>query len=84
MYVCVLVSVMSSSLQPCGLHPARLLCPWGFPRQEYWIGLPFLPPRDRPDPGIELGSPALLADSLLSEPPGKLHVCVDICTHTLV
>ena len=27
--------------------------------------------RDLPDPGIELGSPALQADSLLSEPPGK-------------
>ena len=31
--------VMSSSLQPHGLHPARLLCPWGFSRQEYWSGL---------------------------------------------
>ena len=25
----------------------------GFPRQEYWGGLPFLSPEDRPDPGIE-------------------------------
>ena len=31
----------------------------GFPRQEYWTGLPFPPPRDRPDPGIECASPAL-------------------------
>ena len=34
----------------------------GFPRQEYWSGLPFLPPGDRPNPGIEptcLISPAL-------------------------
>ena len=30
----------------------------GFPRQEYWIGLPFPPPRDLPDPGIESMSPA--------------------------
>ena len=43
----------------------------GFPRQEYWSGLPFPIPGDLPDPGIELGSPALQADSLLSEPPGK-------------
>ena len=43
----------------------------GFPRQEYWSGLPFPSPGDLPDPGIELRSPALLADSLLSEPPGK-------------
>ena len=34
----------------------------GFSRQEYWSGLPFLTPRDLPDPGIEplsLASPAL-------------------------
>ena len=39
-----------------------------FLRQEYWSGLPFLLPGDLPDPGIELGSPALQADSLPSEP----------------
>ena len=31
----------------------------GFPRQEYWSGLPFLSPGDLPNPGIELVSPAL-------------------------
>ena len=31
---------MSNSLQLHGLEPARLLCPWEFPRQEYWSGLP--------------------------------------------
>ena len=36
----------------------------GFPRQEYWSRLPFLSPRDLPDPEIEPGSPALQADSL--------------------
>ena len=30
----------------------------GFPREEYWSGLPFLPPGNLPDPGIEPGSPA--------------------------
>ena len=39
--------------------------------QEYWNGLPFPSPGFLPDPGIESGSPALQADSLLSEPPGK-------------
>ena len=34
-------------------------------------GLPFPSPGDLPDPGIEPGSPALQADSLLSEPPGN-------------
>ena len=45
----------------------------GFSRQEYLNGLPFLPPRDLPDPGIKPRSPALQADALLSEPPGKLE-----------
>ena len=39
----------------------------GFFRQEYWNGLPFPSPRDHPDPGIEDRSPALQADSLLTE-----------------
>ena len=39
--------------------------------QEYWSGLPFSSPGDLPDPGIEPKSPALQADSLLSEPPQK-------------
>ena len=43
----------------------------GFPRQEYWNGLPCSLQGDLPHPGIEPGSPALQADSLLSEPPGK-------------
>ena len=42
-----------------------------FSRQEYWSGLPFPSPGDLPDPGIEPRSPALQADALLSEPPGK-------------
>ena len=43
-----------------------------FPRQESWSGMPFPSPRDLPDPGIEPGPPELQADSLPSEPPGKL------------
>jgi len=42
-----------------------------FSRQEYWSGLPCPPPGDLPNPGIEPINPALPADSLLSEPPGK-------------
>ena len=38
-------------------------------RQEYWSGLPFPSPGDLPDPGLELGSLALQADSLPTEPP---------------
>ena len=40
----------------------------GFPRQEYWSGLPLPSPGDLPDPGTEPKSPVLQADSLLSEP----------------
>ena len=64
------------------LSPVQLfVIPWtvarqaplsmGFPRQRYWSGLPFPSSGDLPDPGIESRSPALQADSLPAEPPGK-------------
>ena len=43
----------------------------GFSKQDYWNGLPFPPPGDLPDPGIESRSPASQAGSLPSEPPRK-------------
>ena len=46
----------------------------GFSRQGYWSGLPFPSPEDLPDPGIEPRSPALQAEALPSEPPGKHRV----------
>ena len=49
-----------------------------FSRQEYWSGLPCPSPGDLPDPRIETRSPALQADSLLSEPPGKPVPWVDV------
>ena len=45
-----------------------------FSRQESWRGVPFLPPGDLPDPGIELqspGSPASQADSSSAKPLEK-------------
>ena len=42
-----------------------------FSRTEYWSGLPFASPGDLPDPGIKPRSPALQANSLSSESPGK-------------
>ena len=69
---CVLsCSVMSSSLRPHGLSPARLFSPWGFSRLEYWSGFSCPPPGDLPNPEIEPRSATLQVDSLLSEPPGK-------------
>ena len=46
----------------------------GFSRQEYRGGLPFPSPGDLSNPGIEPRSPALQADTLTSEPPGKPDV----------
>ena len=42
-------SVVSDSLQPHGLQPTRLLCLWGFSRQEYWSELPFPSPGNLPN-----------------------------------
>ena len=71
-YAVLIPSVMSDFLQPHGRQPIRLLCPWGVSRQDYWSGLPRLPPGDLPNPEIEPRSPALQADSLPSEPPGDV------------
>ena len=52
----------------------QALLSMGFSRQAYWSGLPFPPPRDLPDPGIEPTPPVSLAlqvGSLLLEPWGK-------------
>ena len=59
----------------------------GFSKQEYWSGLRFPSPGDLPNPGIELRSPALQADTLPSEPPGNnqgdaYQNCNEISPHT--
>ena len=46
----------------------------GFSRQKYWSVLPFPSPGDLPNPGIKPLSPALQADSLLTEPLGKPNI----------
>ena len=66
------------------LNLARLfVTPWtvaclapltmGFSRQGYWNGLPFPSPEDLPNPGIQPRSPALQADSSLTELPGRIQ-----------
>ena len=55
-----------------GAHQAPLSMK--FSRQGYWSRLPFSSPEYLPDPGIEPGSPALQADSLPSEPPGRSYL----------
>ena len=66
-------SVMSNSLQPRRLYPARFLCPWKISRPEYKSELPFPTPGDLPDSKIEpvsLASTAL-AGFFTTAPPGK-------------
>ena len=43
----------------------------GYPRQEYWSGLPFPSQRDLLNPGIEPASPTLAGSFFTTEPPGK-------------
>ena len=54
----------------------------GFSRQEYWSGLTCPPSRDLLDPGIEPGSAALQADSLLLNHQGSLNSML-LCPNTL-
>ena len=69
--------VCAQSLQSCGTLRDPMDCSlpaplsMTFPRQEYYNGLPFRPPGDLPDPGVEPESLALQADCLSTEPPGK-------------
>ena len=46
----------------------------GFPRQEYWNGLPFPTPGDRPSPGIEPASPSLTSRHFTTVPLRKLSL----------
>ena len=62
---------MSGSLWPPWTITYQTPLTMGFSRWEYWSGLPFPFPRDLPNPGIKLRSPALQADALPSEPLGK-------------
>ena len=74
-------SVMPNSLQPYGLWPARLLCPWGFSRQEYWSGLHFLLQEIFPIQGMNPRLICLLHwDSLPPEPLGLVLPGVNLVT----
>ena len=68
--VCVSHSVVPNSLQPHQLQPARLLYPWDSPGKDTeWVAISIS--RRSSNAGIEPRSPALQANSLPSEPPGK-------------
>ena len=86
--VCVCVRERVSVLS----HVQLFATPWtvahraplsiGFPRKEYWSGLPFPPPGDLLDPGIEplsFSSPALAGRFFTAAPPGKLPHLMFYC-----
>ena len=72
-------SAVCSAAQSCPAHydhmdwspPGSSVHGDSFSRQKYWSELPFPPPGDLPNSGIEPRPPTLQADSLPSEPPGK-------------
>ena len=80
MCVCVLSHVQFFVTSWTVAHQAPLSM--RFPRQDYWSGLPFPPPGDLPDPGIEPetpASPALAGRFFPTEPPGKPHLLSMLC-----
>ena len=66
---------MSDSLGSRGLSAASSSVLGNLQAREYWNGLPFSSPGDLPDLGIKPGSLALQANSLPTEPPGKIETC---------
>ena len=84
-------SVVSDSLQPYGLQPARNPCPWDFPGKNTDSGLPFPPSGDLPDPGIEPVSPEFAGNFFLPLchlgspffPILNNYVCANFCYNNL-
>ena len=70
--VCLVAQLCLTLCDPMDCSPARLLCPWDSPGQKTGMGCHSLLQGNLPNPGIKSSSPTLQADSLPSEPPGKL------------
>ena len=66
--LCVLVAKSYPALATPWTVARQAPLSMGFPRQEYWSGLPFPSPGDLPDPGFE---PALTGRFFITEPWGK-------------
>ena len=62
----------------------RLLCPWRFSRQKYWVGLPCLPPGDLLNPGIKpttLISPTLAGGFFNTSTTWESNSINVVCKH---
>ena len=71
---CCLVAKSCLTLSVTQTVACQVPLSMGFPRQEYWSGLPFPSSGNLPDPGIEpmsTASPALAGGFFTTEPPGK-------------
>ena len=64
-------SVMSDSFAITWTVTHQAPLSMGFPRQDYWNGLPFPSPGDLPNPGIDPASPAVAGGFFTTEPPGS-------------
>ena len=69
-YPCLVAKSCLTLVTPWGVACQAPLS-MGCPRQEYWDGLPFPPPGDLPNPGIEPECPALAGGCFTTEPPGQ-------------
>ena len=99
LYCCLVAQLCPTLHNPVDCKLAKLLCPWDFPRQEYWNGLPFPSPGDLPDPVIELKSPALAGGfftTFYNDPSKTVHSgnvimnfglflsCILACKHKII
>ena len=83
MHACVLSCFSPVILCDAMAQPTRLLCPWGFSRQEYWTGLPILPLGYLPNPGIEptsfmrsaLAGGYFTTNTTWEDPLTYIHMC---------
>ena len=77
-------SVMSDSLQPHGLQPARLFCPWDSPSKNTGVDCHFLLQGNLPTPGIKPMSPVSLVPAVGFLTTGKSHQkCLSVKCHCL-
>ena len=72
--VCASHSAVPDSLQPHGLAPTRLLCPWDSPGKNTGVGCHSLLQQICLTQGSNLGHPELQADPLRFEPPGYKYL----------
>ena len=64
--LCLVAQSCPTLCDPVGHKAHQGSLSLGFSRQEYWSGLPWSPPGNLPNPGVEPRFPTLQADSLLT------------------